>query len=74
MLFNEQQLERFSNPPPKYQTADTSRKDNWTTEAHAHSKGLAKVAVQWLIKQLCFVFATFAKPRNVGRSTGFHEE
>lgn len=34
-------------------------------KARSANKGLAKVAVQWLIEQLCFVFATFAKPRNV---------
>jgi hypothetical protein len=36
------------------QTADTYRHDNWTTEAHAHNKGLAKWRVQWLNKQLCY--------------------
>jgi len=42
---------------PTMRTADTYEHDNWTTEkeAHAHNKGLAKVAVQWLIEHLCFV-------------------
>ncbi|MFN4813414.1 MAG: hypothetical protein ACK5JQ_12580, partial [Bacteroidota bacterium] len=35
------------------------------TSMAAHNMGLAKVAVQWLIEHLCFVFAAFAKPRNV---------
>jgi hypothetical protein len=37
----------------------------WTDSKPAANKGLAKVAVQWLMEHLCFVFATFAKPRIV---------
>lgn len=42
---------------PTHKPTDTCKQNNWTTEkeAHAHNKGLAKVAVQWLIEHLCFV-------------------